>query len=552
MRVALYARYSSDQQRDASIEDQFRECRKLAAREGWTVVREFDDRRLSGATILRDGLQELLASTDEFDVVVAESLDRLSRDQEDTAAIFKKLTFRNIKIYTVQEQEISALHVGLKGTMNALYLSDLSAKTRRGQHGQVLAGRSTGGRCYGYRIPPQEAKNRGQLVIAPEEAAIVVRIFQEFVAGASPKSIAKKLNAERIPGPRAGTWGPSTIHGNPKRGTGILNNELYVGRRVWGRLSYRRNPFAKRRGRVSRLNPASALVRHDVPQLRIIDDALWDAAKSRQRETRHQVRGNAGARAGASLAGARRAKYLFSGLVKCGLCGSSFTMCAKDRLGCAGHTNRGTCTNTKTIKRGEVERRVLKTMEERLWNHQLFEEFCQEFTRDLNRQRGEQGGAIAEARGELTRVEAQISKCVDWIMEGWDGQKSAVQSQMQAKLDGLEQRRRELIAMIDAGERARTSRPLLHPNMHQLYRDWVIDARDALQDPERRTDAMNALRAIVQEITITPTSGGLAIVLKGDLAEMLVAAGRKEDSKDLRHQATLVAGAGFEPATFGL
>jgi hypothetical protein len=63
---------------------------------------------------------------------------------------------------------------------------------------------------------------------------------------------------------------------------------------------------------------------------------------------------------------------------------------------------------------------------------------------------------------------------------------------------------------------------------------------------------MHALRAMVQEVTITPTSGGLEILLKGDLAEMLVAAGRNEDSQDLRHQATLVAGAGFEPATFGL
>jgi site-specific DNA recombinase len=88
MKVAIYARYSSDNQRDASIADQLRICREFAARQGWTVVQEFTDHGISGATLLRSGFQALMrdALNRRFDVVLAESLDRFSRDQEDTAA----------------------------------------------------------------------------------------------------------------------------------------------------------------------------------------------------------------------------------------------------------------------------------------------------------------------------------------------------------------------------------------------------------------------------------------------------------------------------------
>jgi DNA invertase Pin-like site-specific DNA recombinase len=79
-RVALYARYSSDNQRDASIEDQLRQCRERAAREGWSVVDSYSDRAISGASLIRSGIQELLADAQagRFDMVLSEALDRIS------------------------------------------------------------------------------------------------------------------------------------------------------------------------------------------------------------------------------------------------------------------------------------------------------------------------------------------------------------------------------------------------------------------------------------------------------------------------------------------
>lgn len=100
LRIALYARFSSENQRDASIEDQLRQCRERAEREGWTVVETYSDRAISGSSMIRAGIQNLLADAQmgRFDMVLSEALDRISRDQEDVAAVFKRLRFAGIPI----------------------------------------------------------------------------------------------------------------------------------------------------------------------------------------------------------------------------------------------------------------------------------------------------------------------------------------------------------------------------------------------------------------------------------------------------------------------
>jgi DNA invertase Pin-like site-specific DNA recombinase len=261
MKVALYARYSSDNQRDASIEDQLRVCRLHAEKQGWTVVDSYTDRAISGASLLRPGIQELIsdAMRGKFVVVLAEAMDRLSRDQEDIAGLFKRMAFGGVRIVTLSEGDVTHLHVGLKGTMNALFLKDLADKTRRGLRGRVEDGKSGGGLCFGYDVVKQFASNgepiRGDRTINEAEAATVRRIFADYIAGKSSRAIAFELNKKGVPGPQGAEWGPSTIHGNPKRGVGILNNELYVGRLVWNRLRYLKDPDTGKR--VSRLNPES-------------------------------------------------------------------------------------------------------------------------------------------------------------------------------------------------------------------------------------------------------------------------------------------------------
>ena len=138
-----------------------------------------------------------------------------------------------MNIVTIAEGDITHLHIGFKGTMNALLLKDLAEKTHRGLPGRIEDGKSAGGLCYGYRV---------------------VRT-RDFVAGVSPKRIGKNLNREGIASPFGGHWSPSTIYGNAKRGTGILNNELYIGQLVWNRLCYVKDPL-ERAFRASILKPS--------------------------------------------------------------------------------------------------------------------------------------------------------------------------------------------------------------------------------------------------------------------------------------------------------
>jgi len=154
MRAAIYARYSSDLQSEASIEDQIRLCRERAETDGHSIQQTYADYAISGASALRPGYQKLLedARSGVFEFVFAEALDRLSRDLSDVAALHKHLSFLGIRLVTIAEGEITDLHVGLKGTMNALCLKDLADKTRRGLRGRIEAGKSGGGNAYCYQV----------------------------------------------------------------------------------------------------------------------------------------------------------------------------------------------------------------------------------------------------------------------------------------------------------------------------------------------------------------------------------------------------------------
>ena len=198
----------------------------------------------------------------EFDVVVGEAIDRLSRDQEDIAALFKRLQFAGVKLVTLGEGDIGLLHIGLKGTMNALFLKDLADKTRRGLRGRIEAGKSGGGNAYGYDVARRHdaagEPERGDRTINSNEAAIVREIFARYAAGEAPRRIAFDLNARGIPAPRGGAWSASTLNGNRSRGTGILNNEMYIGCLVWNRLGYVKDPETGKRR--SRANASDAII----------------------------------------------------------------------------------------------------------------------------------------------------------------------------------------------------------------------------------------------------------------------------------------------------
>lgn len=170
-----------------------------------------------------DAFNRLLATGREggIDILVAEALDRLSRDLGDAAQLCKQLSFLGIRLVTLAEGEISELHVGLKGTLNGLFLKDLADTTRTGLRGRVEQGRSGGGNAYGYDVVRRMTDSgdtvRGERRMNPDQAAIVRRILEAYAAGTSPRHISLQLNGEGVPGPSGKAWGASTINGNRAR-----------------------------------------------------------------------------------------------------------------------------------------------------------------------------------------------------------------------------------------------------------------------------------------------------------------------------------------------
>jgi DNA invertase Pin-like site-specific DNA recombinase len=192
LRAAIYTRYSSDNQREASIEDQIEVCRRYAQLQGWTIVEVYADHALSGASRFRPAFQQMQVDAEarRFDVIIVEALDRLSRKLADVADLHDRLTFLGLKLHAVNIGEITPMHAAVLGMMAQAYLKDLGKRTRRGQLGRALKGKIPGGKAYGYDVLPAGADGAGERSINAAEAAVVRRIFELFTAGVSPREIA--------------------------------------------------------------------------------------------------------------------------------------------------------------------------------------------------------------------------------------------------------------------------------------------------------------------------------------------------------------------------
>jgi DNA invertase Pin-like site-specific DNA recombinase len=362
-RCAIYARYSSDLQRESSIEDQIRRCREYASRQGWSIVDDLTvaDKAISAASVAgRDGLQRLVeaakARSRQFDCLLVEDTSRLARDLSDALRTLKTLEFYGVFVVSISQgidssQGNARPLLAMHGIMDEQYLVDLAKKVHRGQEGRALNGFTTGGRVYGYNNVPIEDRNRlgkygrpailgVKLEVNHEQAAVVQRIFKMYADGHGLRGIAVQLNAEGVPGPN-GPWSRYTIHE-------MLRNERYRGVYLWGRTQKARNPETGRK--VSRETPTPQWRRVEVPEWRIIPEELWLVVEERRRES-----GAAFHKNGGTSFNKRGRAYLFSGNLVCGLCGGSMVVCAGGgkrgyvKYGCHQHKHNGTRSGHQAV-----------------------------------------------------------------------------------------------------------------------------------------------------------------------------------------------------------
>jgi site-specific DNA recombinase len=540
MRAVIYARYSSDQQNERSIDDQVRLCRSLAERLGMNILAVYADYAISGSHLLsRPEALRLLedARLHRFDIVIAESLDRLSRDQEHIASIYKRLLFAGVRMTTVAEGEISELHIGLKGTMAALFLKDLAQKVRRGASGRIAAGKSAGGRAYGYDVVRTIGADgeciRGERRIDEAEANVVRRIFADYVGGKSPRAIAAALNAEGVPAPAGGLWNASTINGHPQRGNGILYNRLYRGELVWNRVSMVKDPDTGRR--VSRPNDPKDWIVVEVPEFRIVPEELWQTAQSMKRGSR-----------GLPLNAQHRPRHLFAGLLRCAQCGGAYVAVGRAHVGCSNYSERGTCTNGGSSKRADIERRVLDGLRAKMLHPEALRAAVQAYHEERRRLADERTMQRRDHGKRLANMSAEIERLVDAICAGTATKAS------NARLVALEAEKEELertLAALEAADQVVD----IHPGAMEAYTRAVDDLAAALAaGGERQAGAAALIRRLVDKIEIRPMGRGRPpeVTLYGRLAELLSSVTTVH--RAFATQASLVAGEGLEPPTLGL
>lgn len=556
MRAAIYARYSSDLQRDASIEDQINICRETIKARGWYEIKIYADRATSGSTRFRPAYQELLTHARErkFDIVVSEALDRLSRDQEDVASLYKTLNFAGINLFTLAEGEINELHVGLKGTMNALFIKDLAAKTHRGMKGRIEQKKSAGGLCYGYNVVREYNSKgdpiRGGREINPAEANVINWIFREFADGASPHAIARRLNNEGQAGPNGRPWQDTTIRGHAKRATGILRNELYVGRMVWNRQHWMKDPTTG--NRIARPNPPEKWVIQDNPELRIVDQDLWDRTQERLGLIAASPV-STGIRESAFWT-MRRPKRILSGLIYCGCCGHKMSGVGKDYIKCTRSHRVGLCDFNKSIRTNKIEELVINALQHNLMQPELVAEFVTSANEEFNRMRSEEEANRESAGRKLIKVQKEIDKLIDSLINGYRG------PELQSRLDELTAEKMALKEKIEA-----TPPPpvRLHPNLSQIYKQKVADLRNALTHEDTRTHAFEIIRGLIEKVIIRASDeNGYEIELIGDIAAMVEVSISDPDRRKAHYRSVfydktkrsvrLDAGTGFEPVTFRL
>jgi site-specific DNA recombinase len=340
LRCATYARYSTDKQNPLSISDQVRKCREFSGRQGWRFLdaHVYSDEAVSGATDSRSGLARLIgAATSKprpFDVILIDDSSRLSRNLADSLRIFEQLRFAHVRMIFVSQgidsdSEQARVLFGIHGIVDSLYIDELAKKVFRGMEGRAISKLHTGGRCFGYKNVPIEDSMRKdsygrplilgvRLAVDESQAEIVRRIFALYANGLSLKGIAKRLNSEGVtsPQPQAGrisrSWCPSSIRV-------ILRNQRYRGRVIWGMKRKLRSP--KTGKKITELRAESEWTVSEIPEQRIVSEELWAAVRERMAVVQ-RIFGLGAERVGLMRAQAASSPYIFSGLMKCSVCGA--------------------------------------------------------------------------------------------------------------------------------------------------------------------------------------------------------------------------------------
>lgn len=497
MRATLYARYSTDKQRETSIADQLRAAQARCEREGWPIVATHADEGVSGSTpvALRRGGKALLADAlaQRFDILVVEGLDRLSREIGEAEQLVKRLEHRGIRIigtsdgYDTEAKGRKVMRIA-RGLVNELYLDDLREKTHRGLAGQFGRGFHVGGVQYGYRSEPS-ADGRGRhLAIDEAQAATVRWIHEQFADGHSTKAITHQLNALGTPAPRGGTWAVSCIQGSIARGLGLLNAEIYRGYVTWNKRQWLKDPDTGKRRYVER--PRAEWQTREQPALRIVSEALWQRVRDRQR------RGH-GRRPGS--AGKTPRTFFGNGVLRCATCAGAVVAINAQRYGCSVRKDRGpaACAQSMTVKRDVLDKRLIAELRAELLAPGALTELQREVRTLVASQLRAQATGGDDARKRLQALQGEIARLVDAVAQ------IGLSSALQARLRAAEAEREALELVVASQAAPQHTGSVLLADVTARYRRLVLQLQQVLEEEADR----DRTRAILSDIVGTVVIG---------------------------------------------
>lgn len=268
LRAALYARFSTDLQREASIDDQYRSCQRLAEQQSVRVTGRFEDAGISGGTAERPGYRELVAAAHrgEIDCIISEDISRLWRNRAEFG--LRSTEFEDLGVFILtavgdDTRRDGYMVLGIKLAIAEHQRREISFRTRRGMEGLALNGRSTGGRCYGYTVAGE---------VDLQEAEAVRGIFELRASGASLGQIVDYIHSYTgWTASRGGTWSRSSIQR-------ILANARYTGAVIWGATESHggaRDSRLKKR----RMRSEGPIVTAQDESKVIVSRDLWDRAQ---------------------------------------------------------------------------------------------------------------------------------------------------------------------------------------------------------------------------------------------------------------------------------
>lgn len=440
MRAACYARFSTDMQRETSLTDQLATARRYAEAQGWTVLEDqlYTDAALSGVSLERPGIQALLAAAARrplpFDVLLVDDSSRVARDIADAVRMLQQLKFFGLRVVYISQgidsaSEQAELLIAMHGMVDGLYLREMAAKIRRGLRGQIERGYATGSITYGYHtvpVPDPSGKTDvngypvllgKRVVVEPAEARVIVQIFEWSADGLGVVSMVERLNRSGVAGPRGGRWRQGAV----KR---ILVNERYTGKLIWGQRRFERRPGTRQK--LVRHLPRSEWQVLEQPELRIVDATLWDRVQARRAEMRRLLPAT-----GPTLLRGRHAamhsKNLFSGFMRCGVCGGSVTAVhngsGSPRYGCSrSHLNGlSACENRLTIRAKVADPLLLEGLRAELLQPATIRAVTDRLAAALNQRIDDRPRREADTRAARELAAQRLQRLITAIESGVSG-----------------------------------------------------------------------------------------------------------------------------------